>query len=216
MKVSTDAVLLGAKAGSGKPKRILDIGAGTGVISLMLAQRFPKALITAVEIDKDAFQQCQENFEASPFADRLDIYQSPIQEFRSDEKFDLIVSNPPYYNDHLKSSDSKRNKALHTEDLSYRELLESCRNLLAEEGEFWLILPPRQMRELAIMARGFGFNSSYSMQIFHRPGKEQHREIQTFSMGFKSDFIEKFYLKDENEVYSPAYKKLLTEFLLEF
>jgi tRNA1Val (adenine37-N6)-methyltransferase len=124
MKISTDAVLLGTLTEAEHPVKILDIGTGTGVIALMLAQRFPSSWVDAVEIDQDAAEQAAENFRESQYAGRLGIFQGRIQDFPEEEKFDLIVSNPPFFPDHLKSTDSKRNKALHTDELSFSELVE--------------------------------------------------------------------------------------------
>ncbi|MDN3204940.1 tRNA1(Val) (adenine(37)-N6)-methyltransferase [Algoriphagus sediminis] len=216
MKVSTDAVLLGAKASSGDPKHILDIGAGTGVISLMLAQRFPNAKVTGIELDKAGFMQCKENFMASIFSDRLQAVHSSIQGFIPEGTFDLIVSNPPFFSDHLKSNDLQKNKALHTDSLSFEDLVKSIQRLLSPKGEFWCILPPRQMKDFCLIAKSAGLHSDYSLKIFHNPKKKQHREIQRFSWEEKEGSLEKLYLRDESEEHSLQYKRLLSEFLLDF
>lgn len=105
MKISTDAVLLGTLTKAKFPSKILDIGTGTGVIALMLAQRFPKSAVTAIEIDSDAAGQAGDNFGESPFSDRISLFQGRFQDFPIDKSFDLIVSNPPFFPDHLKSPD---------------------------------------------------------------------------------------------------------------
>ncbi|MFV8227015.1 tRNA1(Val) (adenine(37)-N6)-methyltransferase, partial [Christiangramia aquimixticola] len=109
-------VLLGALAETVSSATILDVGTGTGVISLMLAQRFQEARITAVELDEDAADQAAENFRESPFSARLRVVKLRFQDLPEDQLFDLIVSNPPYFPEHLKSKDAKRNQALHTDD----------------------------------------------------------------------------------------------------
>ena len=141
MKVGTDGVLLGAWANSDNVKRILDIGTGTGVIALQMAQRNPIAHIYAVEIDDTAAKRARANFDISPWAERLTVEQTAVQEFAPAEKFELIVSNPPYFVDSLLPPDAKRSTARHTHDLTFEELDSAVCRLLDENGRFALILP---------------------------------------------------------------------------
>ena len=141
MKVGTDGVLLGAWAECEGAKRILDIGTGTGVIALQMAQRNPTAQVQAVEIDETAAKRARANFDNSPWAERLEIAQTAVQEFYPAEKFDLIISNPPYFIDSLLPPDAKRSTARHTHDLTFEELDKAVCRLLAENGKFVLILP---------------------------------------------------------------------------
>ena len=141
MKVGTDGVLLGAWANTDNAKRILDIGTGTGVIALQMAQRNPVAQIHAVEIDETAAHRARANFDLSPWAERMNVEQTAVQEFSPAEKFDLIVSNPPYFVDSLLPPDAKRSTARHTHDLSFEELDSAVCRLLADDGLFALILP---------------------------------------------------------------------------
>ena len=141
MKVGTDGVLLGAWAYCEGAERILDIGTGTGVIALQMAQRNPEAQISAVEIDEIAAKRARANFDLSPWAERLTVVQSAVQEFAPAEKFDLIVSNPPYFVDSLLPPDAKRSTARHTHDLTFEELDNAVCRLLSESGKFALILP---------------------------------------------------------------------------
>ena len=141
MKVGTDGVLLGAWADCEGAKRILDIGTGTGVIALMMAQRNVEAKIHAVEIDETASKRARSNFDLSPWAERLEVECYAVQEFAPSEKFDLIISNPPYFVDSLLPPDAKRSTARHTHDLSFEELDKAVCRLLAEDGRFALILP---------------------------------------------------------------------------
>ena len=151
MKVGTDGVLLGAWADCNGAKRILDIGTGTGVIALMLAQRNAEAEVQAVEIDETATRRARSNFDLSPWAERLTVEQTAVQEFTPAEKFDLIISNPPYFIDSLLPPDAKRSTARHTHDLSFEELDKAVCRLLADEGRFALILPTVEFdRYLAI------------------------------------------------------------------
>ena len=141
MKVGTDGVLLGAWAECESAKRILDIGTGTGVIALQMAQRNPTAQVQAVEIDETAARRARANFDNSPWAERLQVTQTAVQEFEPTEKFDLIISNPPYFVDSLLPPDAKRSTARHTHDLTFEELDKAVCRLLAENGKFALILP---------------------------------------------------------------------------
>ncbi len=216
MKISTDAVLLGALAEANSPQHILDIGTGTGVVSLMLAQRFPEALITAVEIDSDASEQAAENFKESPFSNRLQVKNVRFQDFAEDQPFDLIVSNPPYFPDHLKSQDYKRNQALHTDALSFEELLQKAAKLLKEDGQLWVILPPRQMSDFSDLGRGFSLRPIKRMQVKDTASKPVIREIVGFSFGRDTADSEEIHLKNGDGSFSDAYSSLISGFLLGF
>ena len=147
MKVGTDGVLLGAWAACDGAKRILDIGTGTGLIALMLAQRNAEAQIHAVEIDETATRRARANFDISPWAERLEVEQTAVQHYSPSEKFDLIISNPPYFVDSLQCPDAKRTTARHTQDLTFEELDRAVCRLLAEDGKFALILPVNEFEK---------------------------------------------------------------------
>ena len=149
MKVGTDGVLLGAWAECEGARRILDIGTGTGVIALQMAQRNPTAQVKAVEIDETAAKRARANFDNSPWAERLEVVQTAVQEFEPTEKFDLIISNPPYFVDSLLPPDAKRSTARHTHDLTFEELDRAVCRFLAESGRFALILPEPEFERYA-------------------------------------------------------------------
>jgi tRNA1Val (adenine37-N6)-methyltransferase len=214
MKISTDAILLGSMADAHNPSRILDIGTGTGVIALMLAQRFADAKITGVELDTDAASQAIENMSQSPFASRLALWHGRIQDFPEEEKFDLIVSNPPYFPDHLKSSDAKRNKALHTDSLSFEELIQKARKLLKDQGKFWIILPPRQLEDWKAQAGDAGFFEDKNIAVYDRDGKPILRVVASFSLQNLPPSKTEIVLKGAEGAYTESYKKLLSGFLL--
>ena len=153
MKVGTDGVLLGAWANCNNAKRILDIGTGTGVISLMLAQRNTEANIYAVEIDETATRRARSNFDMSPWAERLTVDNCAVQEYAPCEKFDLIVSNPPYFVDSLQCPDSKRTTARHTQDLTFEELDKAVCRLLTDDGRFALILPTAEFERYCAITK---------------------------------------------------------------
>jgi tRNA1Val (adenine37-N6)-methyltransferase len=214
MKISTDAILLGSLVKAEMPSGILDIGTGTGVIALMLAQRFPGSNVTAIEVDQDAAAQAAENFQENPFTSSMKLWQGRIQDFLSTEKFDLIVSNPPFFPDHLKSLDSKRNRALHTDELSFAELIENAVRLMAERGTFWVILPPRQMQDLELLAEQSGLHLNQKIKVRDNIQKPVYREIAAFSFSNDSKTEGELTLKDENFSYTPEYASLLSGFLL--
>lgn len=159
MKVGTDGVLLGAWAHRGS--RILDVGTGTGLIALMMAQRSPQAQVVAVDIDEDAVSQAQENVDAARCEDRITVVHSSIQELGKREgyqgTFDVIVSNPPFFIDSLNAPDQQRNMARHADTLTYGELMEAAWKLLSDEGELSVVVPfdYRQRMEDEATFRGF-------------------------------------------------------------
>lgn len=216
MKISTDAVLLGALANAENPSKILDIGTGTGVIALMLAQRFPHSRIQAVEIDPAAASQARENFEKSPFAERMEVWEGKLQEFSSTEKFDLIVSNPPYFPDHLKSSDAQRNLALHNDGLPFGDLMKKVSAILAPGAKFWVILPPRQLLDLQKIARFHGLFPLEKFTIQDNPAKPVIREVVSFEFEEKEISQNEILIKDNSGVLHDSYRKLISGFLLNF
>ncbi len=159
MKVCTDACLFGALvADQVKTKastNILDIGTGTGLLSLMLAQRVP-ALIDAVEIDEAAYQQAKENFEQSPWKERLSIFNTDILKFDAGKKYDCIISNPPFFENDLKSSDKNKNAAKHDTTLTLEQLLQTVQKLLNEDGSFAVLLPYHRIEECILLAEKIG------------------------------------------------------------
>jgi tRNA1Val (adenine37-N6)-methyltransferase len=137
MKVGTDGVLLGAWTNGGQ--RILDAGTGTGVIAMMLAQRYPEARVTAIDIDEGAVRQAQQNVTKSPFAAQVTVLQETLQEHQGE--YDAIVSNPPFFIDSLAAPDEQRNMARHTATLTYAELMQAAYRLLSDEGELSVVVP---------------------------------------------------------------------------
>ena len=155
MKVGTDGVLLGAWAPGGK--RILDIGSGTGLISLMMAQRCQEAQVIGVDLDAEACDEARENVAASPFADRVSIACCRLQDYESAEEFDAIVSNPPFFLNSLKNPDSKRSMARHADSLPFRDLFLGVKRLLSEEGVFSAIVPSEVLDAFTSEAYLLGF-----------------------------------------------------------
>ena len=147
MKIGTDGVLLGAWCPvDNNPYSVLDIGAGTGILSLMLAQRSHAEQIDALEIDEDAYEQCVENFENSPWSDRLFCFHAGLDEFvdEPEDEYDLIISNPPFYSENYKTDDSQRDLARFQDALPFEELVEAADLLLSENGIFAVIIPYKE------------------------------------------------------------------------
>ena len=154
MKVGTDGVLLGAWAKGGP--RILDVGTGTGVIALMVAQRYPESQVAAIDIDEGAVRQAQQNVLLSPFSKRISVLQLAVQEHQGE--YESIVSNPPFFIDSLQAPDEQRNMARHTATLTYAELMKAAYRLLTDDGEFSVIVPfdyRRRMEDEAIFVGFF-------------------------------------------------------------
>jgi len=220
MKVSTDAVVLGALATAENTDRILDIGAGTGVISLMLAQRFSTAKIDSVEIDQFAAKQAKENVAKSPWKERVQIHLKRFQNFAPSPsgQYPLIVSNPPYFTNHNKSLDQQRNLALHNDALSFGDLIKGVVKLLdKEKGKFWVILPPQQMKELEKVARFFHLYPAAFFELKDRSSTRVLRQIKAYSfLPSSSPEITILRIKNEDFSYSEEYRQLMKDFLLAF
>jgi tRNA1Val (adenine37-N6)-methyltransferase len=217
LKVNTDAVLLGALADFPKPGNILEIGTGTGVISLMLAQRFPEAKIQGVEIEEGAFSQTLGNFSNSPWADRLSVEHLAFQEFSPDRKYELIVSNPPYFSNHLKTTNQARNIALHAESLTFQELAKGVSEALAPQGCFYAILPERQMEELIGHLLQMDIYASDMIRVYDRPAAQTLRMVAGFGFNKAGKVNEReLFIKNTSSAYSEEYADVLRDFLTIF
>ncbi len=180
MKVCTDACVLGAYADVAGT-RILDIGTGTGLLALMSAQRNQKAIVDAVEIDDAAFGQATENVAASPFANRIQVVHKRIQDFQSESGYDRILTNPPFFTNHLRSPDAALNRALHTDEMPFSELIEAVVRLMKPDGQWWVLLPPYEAEKLADLAKKTGLRSFKRLLIRHHAQKVPFRVITGFS-----------------------------------
>ncbi len=216
MKVGTDGVLIGAWA-SVRPtdRRALDIGTGTGLIALMLAQRNPEVQVVAVEIDADSAAQARENVTASPWRDRVVVEECAVQEFSTEQKFDLIVSNPPYFVDSLKCPDDSRNRARHTDSLSFADLMCAAKRLLSPEGRVAVIVPAETA--LSVIAAG-NLHLVRRCDVRTKPNAAPKRVMLEFSPRFEGTIQrEKLTIGDgTNGGYSPEYVALTREFYLRF
>lgn len=179
MKIGTDAVLLGAWAPiEHHPFSILDIGAGTGVLGLMLAQRCDAEVIDALEIDEDAYEQCVDNFENSPWSDRLFCYHASLEEFveEIEDKYDLIVCNPPFYSNHYKTEDEQRDLARFQDAMPFEHLLESVSKLLSNNGRFAVVIPYQEESHFTDLAKSFCL---YAHQILRVKGNTTSKTVRS-------------------------------------
>ena len=214
MKVGTDGVLLGAWTGVNHSRRMLDIGTGTGLIALMLAQRCPQATITAIDIDTEAVSQALENVQSSLWADRVEVILQDICNYPTKQCFDTIVSNPPYFIDSLKCPDDQRNTARHTDTLDAERLLSSVARLLSNDGRFSIILPAEQTDMLIQTARTHRLYPSRQTAVITRPGLPPKRILMEFQKTKKAFQFDELIIELERHVYSEEYIALTREFYL--
>lgn len=219
MKVGTDGVLLGILAPTIDSGRILDIGTGTGLVGIMLSQRCPQAMVTGVELDANAAKQAEENATSTGW--NIKIINKSIQDFsfQCEEKFDLIVSNPPYFINSLKAPEKNRNTARHTDELSYEELIESAEKLLSEEGKFSVIIPYSEEENFIGIANKRNLIAESSVRIIPKVGKDPKRSVITFckcknKINCNINVTELVIEKEERHCYSDEFKKLTADFYL--
>ena len=214
MKVGTDGVLLGAWTDLTHSRHILDIGTGTGLIALMLAQRCPEAQITAIDIDADAVGQAKENIQASPWKERVEAKLQDVCTYSEQGMFDTIVSNPPYFINSLKCPDHQRNTARHTDTLDAGKLIRKVSELLTSDGRFSLILPADQTNELLSLAESQGLYPSRQTWIITRPGLSPKRILLEFRKTPTIFQPDELVIELERHVYSEDYIALTKEFYL--
>lgn len=213
MKVGTDGVLLGSWAKGGK--RILDIGTGTGLIALMMAQRFPDANIDAIEIDENAVIQATENVLRSPFTKQIVVKHCSLQTYsETKEKYDSIICNPPYFVDSLKSNDNNRTVARHTDTLPFNELIKCAYQLLTPNGHFSLVLPVESYRILEPEAILNGFSVIKKVLVKTTPSKQPKRILVELGKVPDEYFSTTEYLQDGAGNKSEWYKEITKEFYL--
>lgn len=219
MKIGTDAVLLGAWTNIGNASRILDVGTGSGVIALMLAQRSGNSLIDAIDIDEDSVRQAGRNIHNSKWKNRIRVSNISLQEFSKTEKekYDLIVSNPPYYHNMLKSADEKKKKARHTDELTHEELYSYSKKLLNEDGKICVVFPYDILSSVKETVLKQGFYVTRLCQVFPKEGSDAKRVLLQFEMKRKELFSENITILQKDGVsYTPEYKILTKDFYLMF
>lgn len=219
MKIGTDGVLLGAWVSlEHEPQSILDIGTGTGVIALMMAQRSDAELLDALEIDDAAYEQAVDNFEASDWSDRLFCYHAGLDEFAQEmideEGYELIISNPPFYSDSHSSKNSQRDKARSTAALSFGELLEAVDQLLAPQGQFAVIVPRAEEVGFIETAKQFDLHPWKITRIKGNPDTPEKRSLIQFSHNQKPYLEDVLTIESARHDYTPEYIALTKDFYL--
>lgn len=217
MKVGTDGVLLGAWAPvDHRPFSILDVGAGTGLIALMLAQRSHAEQIDGIEIDDDAYEQAVDNFENSPWGDRLFCYHAGLDEFMEEpeDEYDLIVSNPPFYTDGYFSGDEKRDKARFTESLPFEDLVEASSILLSDIGVLAVVIPFKEEEHFIALAKAEELYPFKITRIKGTPETEIKRSIIAFSRTEKETAIDQLIIETARHKYTDEYISLTKDFYL--
>jgi tRNA1Val (adenine37-N6)-methyltransferase len=218
MKVGTDGLLLGAwaplpPAGSA----ILDIGAGSGLLSLMLAQRTLGANpIDAVELDDAATAQAGENVASSPWPNAVQLIKGDILTYHTDKRYSLIVSNPPFFQQALPAQDARRHQARHTDSLPFAALLQKAATLISEDGVLALVLPPAAAAKVMLLAADTGWVLQQQCVVFSKPGKQQRVLL---CLNRRQDTLPRFtelLIHDATGAYSAAYQQLLAAFYLKF
>jgi len=217
MKIGTDGVLLGAWTSiKHNPFSILDIGAGTGILSLMLAQRSHAETIEAIEIDDAAFEQSAENFEESPWGDRLFCYHAGFNEFveEIDDKYDLIVSNPPFYSENYKTDNPQRDLARFTDALPFEHLLHGTAKLLDDNGKASFIIPFSEEENFVLQAKKTGLYPNRITRVKGTNTKEIKRSLLEFSFTKSNIEYSELTIEISRHQYTKEYVELTKDFYL--
>lgn len=201
-RVGTDAVLLGVWANVSDVEKILEVGTGTGIVSLMLAQRNPKAKIIAIDIDENAVNLAKLNFQNSPFSERLKVIEKDFNQFETKEKFDFVVSNPPYFEENTSSKDVLARQKI---TLNFQQLIQNAAKLLSENATFCVIIPSDFGEEILNLAEKDNLFLTQKINIFGIKGGELKRLILTFSKNFQPLQETNFVIEKSPRNYSDDY-----------
>ena len=219
LKVGTDSVLLGSLMSiTGEERRLLDIGTGTGVVAIMAAQRLADAgaaypEITAIEIDAPSAEEAERNFKGCPWSHMLSARHCALQDFRSPGEFDLIFSNPPYFDESLRNPDPRESRARHTESLSYREVLAYASEKLAPQGRVAMILPAESETAVRRCAAGFDLNTSRVVRIRTTQKKTARRIVVEFTRTRSTPELQELTIQD-GTAFTEEYRRIAGAFLL--
>ena len=219
MKIGTDAVLLGAWALCNAETRILDIGTGSGILALMMAQRNAKIAIDAVEIDHDASALAERNVQLCPWSDLIHIYNTTIQAFSLEKKhkYSLVICNPPFFTDSLKTPDKARNLARHNDTLSVRDLLECTSDLLTENGKAAFIIPADAYENWKQEAARLSIYPIRLTRVKSSPKHSPHRVMVIFTRIKQAEMIDnEICIYSSMNIHSHEYRELTSDFYLKF
>ncbi len=217
MKVCTDSCLFGAFVAVEKATSILDIGTGTGLLALMAAQR-STAKITAVELDSTAAKQAAENFAASPWANRIALYTGSLQDFEriNRESFEVIISNPPFYQASQKSPDGARNRAMQNTELPFPDLLRFCQKFLTSTGSLYLLLPPYEGQIIKNLAPTYKLFLRQELPVFTSKAGKHIRSILHFQSQpiITPEVTSPIFIRTADNQYSESFHQLLGPYYL--
>ena len=219
MKVTTDACLFGAwvPLDSSGPLRILDVGTGTGLLSLMLAQRNLEGVVDAIELDAEAASQATENVAASPFADRITVRQCDARLWMPDQKYDLVISNPPFFSDSLQSCNARRMDVRHSNTLAMDDLLSLARKSLKKDGMLAVLWPSIAYTKWAAAAHAKGFKEIYKLNVFPSSNAQQTRVATVWQHAegnVQPNSMETLFIEEERGQYTDRFVELLAPFYL--
>ena len=217
MKIGTDGVLLGAWCPvENNPFSVLDIGAGTGILSLMLAQRSNAEQIDAIEIDENAFEQCVDNFEKSPWSDRLFCFHAGLDEFieEPEDEYDIIISNPPFYSEDFKTENEQRDLARFQDSMPFEDLVEVANLVLSENGIFAVIIPFKEEEKFIALCRECDLFPFKITRVKGTPTTKIKRSLLAFSRFKKETSIDELIIETARHQYTEAYIALTKDFYL--
>ena len=219
MKVSTDACIMGAYVQAKQAESILDIGTGTGLLALMLAQKTKNCPIEALEVEPGAFEQAKTNFQNAPWGNRLSVRHLSLQNYTqtAHPTYELIICNPPFFPKSLKGLNEKKNLALHNDSLSFKDLIHGAARLLSPEGAFWVMYPAYEMEEFRSLAEKPGLYCCHELTVFDKRGAKALRKIAQFRFQKPHTIIrDELIIKKEDSSYTPSFKSLLKAYYLIF
>lgn len=215
MKVCTDSCLFGAWIKEPEAKNFLDIGTGTGLLALMLAQNHI-GTIEAVEIDEKSFLQARENILSSFWMNKIILHHTDILDFqhKNQDKYDVIICNPPFFKDHLKSSDDRRNKVLHDDSLKLQDISKCVNRMLKKDGKFYIMLPVRESLEFQKLAYTEGLFLNKTLLVKEKTNKEFFRRFTSYSKTKSLVHDEELVIRNNDNTYTSSFSALLKDYYL--
>ena len=216
MKVGVDGVLIGAWTNIKNPKNILDIGTGSGLISLMLQQKYPNASIVAIEPNVLAFKEAQENFRSYQSTNKPKIILTKLKDFKASTLFDLIISNPPFFEELVPSGDLNRDQARQAVFLPLEEFIEGSANMLSKNGCFNFIYPTHQTEKILKFAKEANLYLAKTTVVFPNKQKSSKRTLFSFTKSDQIIYPEKLIIKNSNGSFTQEYQDLTKDFYINF
>jgi tRNA1Val (adenine37-N6)-methyltransferase len=212
MKVGTDAMVLGSLIDSKGKRRGLDVGTGTGVLSLMVAQNNPEIRITGIDIDEASVTECRQNFAGSKWGDRMDSLLIEYSSYIPEDRFDLIFSNPPYYQTRLEGENKRIAQAKHESSLPMKAFVEKSSEILTESGDLWIIVPYSDMESWTSEFTRIGLNRVNRINIIGKSNQHPVRVIMNFSRSSQTESVSALTVRTEEGDYTVQYKELTKDF----